>query len=155
MRHAPLLLAALELSFDHPASAERVTFALPEPARFRAFELLPGWPPEEEVASGLDESSRRLLAAVVRAGQRQSPRWKDLWAAHCTAAARDGAVPFADDGGSVGERNPEKRTSAFLRSFLAGMRADFGDALWVPADLWASICTREASPAARSECARV
>ena len=72
-------------------------FELAEPARFSAFELLPGWPvpprapmaeggvaegggAEGQVAEG--GQVRRLLAAIVRAGQRQSAEWKGRWAAN-------------------------------------------------------------------------
>ena len=77
--------------------AEQVRFELAEPARFSAFELLPGWPvpprapmaeggvaegggAEGQVAEG--GQVRRLLAAIVRAGQRQSAEWKGRWAAN-------------------------------------------------------------------------
>ena len=80
------------LTLDH---AEQVRFELAEPARFSAFELLPGWPvarvapraeavAEGEVAEATAEGGqlRRLLAAIVRAGQRQSAEWKGRWAAN-------------------------------------------------------------------------
>ena len=41
LRGAPLLLAAVELAFDHPQTAERVEVAIAVPRRFDAFELLP------------------------------------------------------------------------------------------------------------------
>ena len=85
-----------------------------------------------------------LHAETTRAGQRQSAEWKARWAEHCTAMARDGAVPFADGvGGRVGERNPDKKTPEDLRGFLREMRADFGDAVWVPGALWSTVLTQK------------
>ena len=75
-------------------NAEQVRFELREPVRFAALALLPGWPvarvaptaeaevAKAEVAEAMAEGAqlRRLLAAIVRAGQRQSAEWKGRWA---------------------------------------------------------------------------
>lgn len=72
LRQVPLLLAAVEVSFEHPVTEERVEVSIEEPARFRSFALLP---------EDADEST--LLAAVIRAGQRHSDEWKACGKQHC------------------------------------------------------------------------
>ena len=83
--------------------SERLRCSLEEPKRFRNFELLPPVPATLVMLEGGDcsgggregayddaarddaEATRRLLAAVVRAGQRQDRRWHALWTKWCAA----------------------------------------------------------------------
>eukprot|EP00928_Gymnodinium_smaydae_P028534 TRINITY_DN21732_c0_g1_i1.p1 TRINITY_DN21732_c0_g1~~TRINITY_DN21732_c0_g1_i1.p1 ORF type:complete len:433 (-),score=58.47 TRINITY_DN21732_c0_g1_i1:197-1444(-) len=145
LRGSPLLLAALEVSFEHPVSAERVTASIEEPKRFTQFELLPG----------ADVDPHERLAAVIKAGQRQSPAWKEAWAAYCASLGSDaggvGAIGGKDCSGaavsdaitedsvarSFVEKDPKKRRLCDLRTFLLSRRdaGALADTPWIPLDL--------------------
>lgn len=121
LRNAPLLLVALEVAFDHPASGERISVRMEEPARFSAFALLPQLPD-----ASLGEQP--LLAQAIQAGQRCSQTWKQRWGDFCGPE----------------ERDPKKRPLSFLKHFLVNVREEFeGQVTWLSEACWALADTPE------------
>ena len=121
VRQAPLLLAALEVEFTHPSSQSRIRVAIDEPSRFRSFGLLPQPPMAGDI-----EGEVHFLAAVVRAGQKQSPCFKEKWAAFCRANACWEGSPEG------GERDARKIPLATLRAFFSIAQHEFAGTAWMP-----------------------